>query len=316
MTDNFFNKLSERFKSENDLSDITWAIGEACPIFQKLFIQFFFKDITDLSKISIFKREHSDETCRPDFYIKIDNVEIIIECKINDRCHHFDQYKFQFPSARFGYITNYPLSYIDKNYEIRQWSGFKKFIQQELQSETDEFAIDLISGYLKYLTNVCGIFNLKKMNLNNLSSLYHFNHLIKKIVNSIEDNETSLYNQGKNYDADRSGQYFEFKISDTIKIWPWLGVYYTERVCIYLEFNQKWCKKVFDNIELEKFVDGGEYFNAPYKDDDYGPAVCFEMKENYFAKFNDKETTVDEQEAIVRRFTNEVINCITIYLTE
>ena len=74
MTDNFFNKLSERFKSENDLSDITWTIGEACPTFQKLFVRFFFNDITDLSKISIFKREHSDENCRPDFYIKIDNV--------------------------------------------------------------------------------------------------------------------------------------------------------------------------------------------------------------------------------------------------
>jgi hypothetical protein len=316
MTDSFFDKLSDRFRSENDLSDITWAICEACPIFQKLFVQFFFNDISDISKISIFKREHSSESCRPDFYIKIGNTELVVECKINDRNHHFEQYKSQFPNARFGYITNYPLTHSGKDYEIRQWSEFKTFLEAALTKETDIQTVNLISGYLKYLTNVCGIFNLRKMNLNNLSSLYHFNHLIKKIASSIDDHESSLYNQGKNYDAERSGQYFELKKSNNNKVWPWLGVYYTERVCIYMEFNQKWCKKIYDCIDLTRFSKGGEYFDAPYKDYDYGPAVCFELKEFYFSKFNDEKITVEEQEKIVRNFVNEVFACVTVYLTD
>jgi hypothetical protein len=316
MTELFFEKLSHRFRKENDLSDITWALGEACAPFQKLFIKFFFSDIDESSRVTLFKREHSDDDCRPDFYLKIDGKEFIIECKINDRNDHFAPYRTQFPNARFGYITNYKLTQNDPEIIVKQWNDFKIYLEESLIYETDNEIIALINAYNRYLTNVCGLFKLKKMNLSNLSSLHDFNNMIKKIVSTIDDHETSLYNQGRNYDSNRSGQYFELK-KGKHQIWPWLGVYYNmDKVCIYIEFNKKWCENIYDKIDPDRFSIVGEFFNPPYKDDDYGPAVCFELKETLFLRFNDPLTTVEEQEALVRKFVKEVIALIGIYFLD
>lgn len=311
MTDTFFDKLSHRFRSENDLSDITWALGESCPLFQQLFLKFFFSGLSDSSKIEIFKREHSIEFCRPDFYIRADEVDYVIECKINDRNHHFEQYKLQFPKARFGYITNYPLNYINHDFAIRQWKDFKTYLIKATSLDIDDQSKILISGYIQYLTSVCGIFNLKKMNLINLTSLYHFNELIKKIATSLENRETSLYNQGKPFDTGRSGQYFSLKINDTETIYPWFGIYYAGRVCIYFEFNWRWCRKIFEMLDNNEFADG-EYYCAPEYDEDYDAVYCFELKESYFKLFNADTTTVEEQESIIRNFVHEVLSSVNL----
>jgi len=308
--ENFFDKLSYRFRSENDLSDITWALGESCPKFQQLFLKFFFNEISDFPKITVFKREHTEDYCRPDFYIRADDVDYVIECKINDRNQHFEDYKLQFPKARFGYITNYALSYPDKDFVIKEWKDFKSYLTQALMHVADEKTKALISGYVGYLTNVCGIFNLKKMKLTDLSSLYHFNQLIRKIATSLENRETGLYNQGKPFDIFRSGQYFSLKIDETESIYPWLGIYYTERVCIYFEINEKWCKPIYSTIDINKLASGGEFYEAPYYDTDCGAAYTFELRDKYFVEFNDETTTVEEQERIVRSFVTEVLHAI------
>ena len=39
----FFSNLADRRRKENDLSDITWAMCQASPAFQKAWLHFFFQ---------------------------------------------------------------------------------------------------------------------------------------------------------------------------------------------------------------------------------------------------------------------------------
>ena len=89
----FFTALSERARKENDLSDITYAMCEANLEFQKFFLDFFFREANlDVKTVKI-SREHSTEWGRPDFWIRTaDGLLYIVEVKIWDSNHHFEQY--------------------------------------------------------------------------------------------------------------------------------------------------------------------------------------------------------------------------------
>lgn len=89
----FFEALSERAYKENDLSDVTYAMCGADVKFRQFFLDFFFKDAhLDASKVTI-EREHSEANGRPDFWIKDEEgIGYIVEVKIWDGNHHFEQY--------------------------------------------------------------------------------------------------------------------------------------------------------------------------------------------------------------------------------
>lgn len=91
----FMDALSQCCDRENYLSDVTYALCESNQKFMKFFLDFFFKDKDiDANQVSI-SREYRFEDSRPDFLIeKLDPHEFfIVEVKINDRNHHFKQYK-------------------------------------------------------------------------------------------------------------------------------------------------------------------------------------------------------------------------------
>src|SRR5690349_15034290 len=102
MIEAFFDNLSVRLSNENHLSDITWAIAEASPVFRNLFLHFFFEEVGPGTEIDLFRREHSDGDCRPDFFFRAGRKEYIIEVKLWDTNHHFDQYKAKYPTAKLG----------------------------------------------------------------------------------------------------------------------------------------------------------------------------------------------------------------------
>jgi hypothetical protein len=132
----FFQNLSRRFSNENDLSDITWVMAESVPVFRLLFIQFFFKEVSDLSKLDIFRREHAEGASRGDFYIKIEGSEFVIECKVMDRNQHFTNYKDQWPKARHGYISNYTID-PQQGFEMRTWEGVLRLFGHESSRGND-----------------------------------------------------------------------------------------------------------------------------------------------------------------------------------
>ena len=115
-----FSNLYYRFSKENDLSDITWVMCQTSESFQELFLNFFFPDIC-FNNIQSFTREFSREDSRVDFYIENNGNTYIIECKINDKNHHFEQYTnaYNIKNECLGYITNY--QYSKSGFNIKTW---------------------------------------------------------------------------------------------------------------------------------------------------------------------------------------------------
>ena len=184
MTDltKFFEALSERAYKENDLSDVTYALCESDSCFRQFFINFFFKNHhpkIDASKV-VITREVSTEWGRPDFYIRDNNGTLfIIEVKIWDGNHHFEQYydilagkqaegqKTIEPKDawhRLGYIANYdavkevPVSVDGETSKeaakvcarVATWKEFVGGLEKS--GFKDDAAIQ---AYLKYVKNVC-----------------------------------------------------------------------------------------------------------------------------------------------------------------
>jgi hypothetical protein len=310
MLQQFFENLSHRFSSENDLSDVTWSMAESVPTFRLLFSQFFFRDVTDISKLEIFRREHSDGSNRPDFYIKIAGNEYVIECKLMDRNHHFAAYREQWPAARHGYITNYTMS-PEPGIEMRTWEAFSNYLKSTGSEETiDTSSKELIQGYGQYMKKVCSIIELQKMVINNLSALYYFNLLITKIVRSVAGYKSQVHNSSKPFEENRSGRFFSLQKDNGPTITPWLGVYYTETVGICMAFDKGWCSAIFEAMPEQSTI-GGQFFNPPYKYYEEFPAVWFDLKEEHFERFNNQNMAIEQQEALLRDFVQEVLSNVS-----
>jgi hypothetical protein len=311
MLEKFIDMLSLRFRDENDLSDVTWALAHACPAFQRQFILFLFGDLSVDHAITTFKREHHIGPARPDFYIRVGNEEFIVEVKIGNRSHHFD-YVDHFPNAKFAYITNYHLPPAH-GIEIRTWEAFRNHLVVALKSpEVDSQSKVLINAYIRFLTNICYIVQLKKMNLNNLNSLYHLNVLFRKIINSLPGFETSVIDRWNPFNESRAGRYFSLKLGDRV-INPYLGIYFKEEPYIYVEFDQENSRVIYDVIDETATADGVWYL-APERDDQFDMSLWFSLRTEHFDKFNADDTELEEQETILRSFVLEVLSFISKYL--
>ena len=70
------------------MSDCTGAFCKTSQLFKELFVSFFVQHVV-VDNSSSFKRELSKEDSRADLVIENKGVTYVIECKINDRNHHF-----------------------------------------------------------------------------------------------------------------------------------------------------------------------------------------------------------------------------------
>jgi len=309
-TISFIENLSKKFRKENDLSDITWALAEASQEFKILFLSFFWDDINDSTIILNFEREYSESNKRPDFYIETRTEKYLIEVKINDRNHHFESFLKKFPDYKYGYITNYsllnfPISYRER-FVIKTWEEFAYYLESQLKS--DKISGDskaMVEGYSKFIISVCSIFKLKKMNVESLSSLFHFNKLIQKIIGKpVADLEVSINNKPKNFNEDKSGYSFELKKKNSeIVFYPWFGIYYNEdpaKTTICIRFNQIDSEPVYNFVQSKP--EEGAYYVKPFIEDE----AWFELKQNHFEMFN-KEASVEKQEELLTNFYNEVV---------
>lgn len=315
----FFRNLSYKFRNENHLSDLTWALCESDAEFKKMFLSFFFKEFenisTELASTIFLHREKSEVDSRPDFQFEYEGGRFIIEIKINDRNDHFIQYKKTFLDARFGWIANYKMD-SHEGIEIRSWQEFYDFIFNN-KSKNNE----LINGYLSYLKSICSIVKINKMKLD--KSPFFFVALLKNIIQRERQGfKTQLYWSNKSghnfmtYDDDlaemRIGVYFSV-LKGKNEIYPWIGIYYTEDISeIWFEFKKDWCKAVFDGINSTTVMPG-KYFDEPEEYGDFGWAKGFRLKNEIFKKFNEAET-VKEQEAIIDSFFNEVVEVVSAYM--
>ena len=312
MLNDFFYYLSNRRYKENDLSDITWTMCNACDRFKRFFLTYFFPDL-DPDDVTDIVREKADETdgdSRVDFYIETQHRgRYLIEVKIGDRQHHFEQYDraYRISPDRFGYITNYPLH--AEGYETRQWEDFYRRLKDESSRIEDKEGKALIDGYLTYVKQVCGIIELKTdMRLKGLYSLYELMQILTGSVNRAnEDFTLGLYNDKKGNRNGVQGIYFKIeyangRIDDT---WAWVGIYYEREnplICLGFSSESGWGKPVYDLLQTSDRHREGSFATAPYPENGW---YYFELSEAKHEAF--ENMTLEAQKKLLEDFIDEVV---------
>ena len=308
MITDFLENLANRKRSENDLSDITWALCKSSHTFQTLFLNLFFPDEQFLN-ITRFEREKAEGDSRPDFLIENNGLIYLVECKINDRNHHFEQYTstFDIPNSRLGYITNYKM--FEVGFNVKTWEELYDLIQINLPENEEE--ISLWTGYSKYLKSVCSIIKItKSMELKGMYSLYAFSEIVKKLVDRSESEFELKYYSNKNIQGGSgiSGCYFEIKYIKTQinTTWAWIGVYYEREnplICLGFENKEGWGKPFYDIIEKNfNSIEKDEFSEKPYYEDG---AVWFELTSEKHIAIDNNE--LNDQIKILKDYMDEVI---------
>ena len=301
MIKSLFSNLCLRFSKENDLSDFTWAFCKTSELFQELFLNFFFPNVS-FDKINSFTRELSREDSRADFVIDNDGIIYVIECKINDRNHHFEQYikAYNITNDHLGYIVNY--NHREDGFEIKTWGEFYQYIEVNIPDCEEKL---LFEGYLEYLKNVCGIIKIKKMELDGIYSLYSFNIALKSVINRSTDKFTLSY-----YNTDFKESYYgyKFQVQSLHKdgIWLNLGVWFNrEKPIITLGVWKRdgWGKPLCNIIEDGK-KHLSEYAEQSYWEDH---SYFFEATNMFYTEFSNANAA-DQQIEVLCKFVDEVVN--------
>jgi hypothetical protein len=300
---NFFSNLSWRCAKENDLSDITWAVCQTSETFKMLFLKFFFPNVI-FNKINSFEREVSKEDSRADFVIDNDGQIFVIECKIGDTNHHFEQYivTYNIKREQLGYIVNYNLS--KTGFEVKTWEQLYDFVEEN-KTENEEEKI-IFDGYLEYLKSVCGIIKIKgKMELKGVYSLYCFNVILKSVINRSTDKfELSYYNT----DFKVSYYGYKFKVSAKGKkdIWLSIGLWFNFEnpvITVGVWKQEGWGKPFSDELDKDK-KHNAEYAKQHYWEDGY---YYFEVSDKFNQEF-EMATDVEQQKEVLCKFVDEVVN--------
>ena len=267
----FFSVLAERAYKENDLSDVTYALLEANGAFRQFFLDFFFQHEGLVGEKVVIEREHVLGDSRPDFWIRSGNEVYLVEIKIWDGGHHFEQYHDILKKegsrdgrwARLGYIANYSLCDVNvcedgmsrKASELgcglHTWEEFAKRL------ESDGCSGDpLVRGYLDYLKRVCPYddFNWRTWS----KDLNDFN-FVKRFYDGLESAiclaRCKLYGSSRlAFDRMRLGQFFEWSYNGR-PVWGWLGAYYTNNGAeLYVEFEDRegWGRPVCEAVRQQQ----------------------------------------------------------------
>lgn len=208
---------------------------------------------------------------------------------------HFEQYNRDFPGAKKCFIANYKWKK-ENNWKIKEWTDFSKILQNEAKNQAA--IAEVCNLYLAYLNNTISYREIETMNLSNLKSIVDFYDSISKIT----ENYTA-YNNSKPCTREKYGKYFIFQYKE-IDIYAWMGIYFTDDIGVYIEFQKNWITK---NSEVDKKIkqkkEQGTYY---YKSDD-GNYYYFMLKNNFFEKLCNEKATKEEQQEILANFLEEVI---------
>ena len=310
----FFRSLADRFRRENDLSDVTWAMCEASGAFKRIWIRFFFGEALDPEAVTRIEREavSDDRGSRVDFLLRVRGGDTyLIEVKIGDRNQHFGQYDrdYKIPPERLGYITNYPLN--NRKYKnVRQWSAFYYELSKADGIPAEEQG--LFQGYLEYLRSICGIVMLtEKIEIDRMSALYALTLLVEELSAREGDRYVSKY--WKSLDR-REVRWLFFHVNYAdFPDWPdqylFLGIWFKENTPQILGgFDKRatYAKEACQFLNEHKLLLGDvplEYCSAP---DNQAGDWYLNLSEAATAKFR-AAATVDEQKAILNDYMEEII---------
>lgn len=263
----FFSALAERAYKENDLSDVTYALLEANKAFRQFFLDFFFPNEGLVGDQVVIEREHAVGEGRPDFWICTGGKVYLVEVKIWDGGHHFEQYHEILKEegagdkewARLGYIANYSLRDVcvcengmsrkasELGCGLHTWKEFAKRLKSD-----DCSGDPLVQGYLDYLKRVCPYddFDLSawSKDLNDFNFVKRFYDGLESAIRSAR---CKVYGSSRlAFDRTRLGRFFAWSYNGKT-VWGWLGVYYTnEGAELRVEFEDRegWGRPVCDAV--------------------------------------------------------------------
>ncbi|HAN76699.1 MAG TPA: hypothetical protein DCQ31_02410 [Bacteroidales bacterium] len=285
-----FENLSIKFRNENALSDMTWAMCETSEVFRNLFLNFFFPNY-NFNNIIEFRREYSLGNSRPDFYIKNNNDIFLIEVKIKDTNHHFDQYvlEFEIPNSNLGYITNYNL--YQNEYSVKTWKSFFNYLKFE-KDKIEKEESSLFKAYLVYISNICSIREItNKMDLNSLQTVLDFNDTVKDVTN-FETENFRIESYKQEIKIHRTGYYFRVIDLNGKKkdIWIWLGAYFEKQehqICIAVENGEGWGKPFYEIIDPNKIAneDNTYFFYPSFNTNYFNELETYELQKLFLKEF-------------------------------
>lgn len=289
MTDlnKFFKALSERAYKENDLSDVTYSMCESNKVFRQFFLDFFFRSFNIDAQAVTITREYATEWGRPDFYIRRGDELFIVEVKIWDGSHHFEQYKGILDEKngkedvgkgnwkRLGYIANYEgikqIQINDNGFKTPKDLCCPAYTWKDFVTELEKFSCfydPAISAYVEYVKRVCPYdnFNIgnQQLNLSDFNSVRQFENAVVDAICALEKsnycNLSSYYKSPRYFISQhRMGHFFEFDLpvdnkqndSSEKRVWGWVGAYYRNEgavVCVEFEDRDGWGKPVCDKF--------------------------------------------------------------------
>ena len=268
----FFEALAARAYKENDLSDVTYAMCQSDSVFKKFFLDFFFPNANLSAEDASFEREHSANNGRPDFWIRVNNTTYIVEVKIWDGSHHFEQYNETLREENnckeddawqyLGYITNYTLGH--ERVPVKTW----KEMYEELKSYNG-FNDPTIIAYMSYVKSVCGFETCNIDNFEFNSEDFKYIQTLGQEIDKCVDGDTTkptddttkptnieAYNRSVNFKTKCwMGRYFELKeFKDDKSIWGFLGVTYKgdiANICVSFRDQNGWAKLLCDNYRTQ-----------------------------------------------------------------
>ena len=338
----FMDALSQCCDRENYLSDVTYALCESNQKFMQFFLDFFFKDKDiDANQVSI-SREYRFEDSRPDFLIeKRDPHEFfIVEVKINDRNHHFKQYKDTLEKLHkeaskggkyqpkdfkqhIGYIANYRIT----PQEVREARGFKRIRTWQKFYDALKDACwlgdEVIKGYGQLCKAVCGFVDVSKYTI----ELEYFDR-VKETWKWLKDDLFTAEMCPKDvcsYDGYyqqactkywRIGRFFELKKYKKGKsVWGWIGIYLVEegaQCVIAFENRAGWgdlvCKDFKEKARVEYTIEYDEYDKCLYfYMNDTVNGFTIDNLKKFFASVISYIKDKDERAFVCKR--QKLINC-------
>jgi hypothetical protein len=316
MIEDFLNFLAERQFSENDLSDVTWALCCSSSAFRQLFFGFIFGNDERFGARYDIDREYNVEGSRPDLHFVVGEREYVLEVKIDDKQDHYEQYSHSFPKATLGFIASYDVGKRKPFYGyVRTWDDFHRKLKTDVaQLQYNDEGKALMNAYLAYLKKVGSIMEINALNLRNVSSLYGFTILVEKIIRTYDPEICQLYAQARGLEPGSSGKYFSLMLSSGKTAYPWFGLWYYEEphnVCMYLHDEKGWCDHLCATLNKATKWEG-KLSKAPYYDAD-DKAYWFELKDEHMRLLQTDEGSIDAKTGILRSFFGEVIEyCASI----
>ena len=308
---------------ENDLSDLTWALGRNCEEFLKSLVFFFCFNLNPDLPTEIVREDSLGEGCRSDISIENGDTVFVIENKIYGRNYHIEQYgRLRFlrekEIGKLGLITNYRIDDITRakarGYNFTTpgtWEQFSRYLDSKMQEKS--FSADwedVIKGYIEYVKEVCSIMEIKEIRFGSLSSLAYFNRLVKKVVEQFQSEtlDCQLYKIGSAFGENWSGQYFSFKKKGgKSAVYPFFGIYYNEEPpTIVFSFENDWCEEIYSKFKGKHKE--GSFFDI-WSDEN---EVTFELNEKKYGEF--VTSSGDRQEAILQEFVQGMTVRISSYL--